>query len=674
MSNTYSGKSKVRPLGKRPEGALTEPAPTIAGILADGTLPIELIPIGTALKVQIPSWSNRLDSDEYDFRVLKDVAPTDPQTEGTVLIDDAAGPADGQPVDVEIPSDPWLLDDPAVPGPSTYYVWAIIYLAGINPIETFPTKYVVDRFAPGQSETTGIKAQLKVMKWPTAWAGPITDKLIADHPGGLIMEVDRTYDNPLDPPNGDSYEVWMSSAYSAVPTFEPVIRGMLPADGLVTIPIDKVAELKGNTVYVWCRLTDFAGNVSNMSIPAGKAVALLPTPVLAELDVPKADPVITIQDANDGVTVDFERGADVQNDDHYVLFYDDQSIYDDEAGSATTYAIPIDKSLLATKYVDATGGDQPITVTCALTRGPVPVGERKQVDVLVNFEYAGPTNPDHPDPVNTAMKKLKVFGELDKENELTPEDFEKECRIEIELWDEAGRQPQDGQEVKVYVDGKFVPPAIFLQDGDEGTTKEHVLPWDVIKDFTPGVPFSAYWTVETIGSANIPQSEPTDVAFNAIKIELAAPEVEGTRNGRLGCPSTSGADYGITVFVKPDAVYLPKDTEVTIYFKGYSDFPGVTPNPAANPFSVKHTVLDTEVATGFKVRVAPFNPILKYSTAEPDESVPGTYSGAADVWYEVTIGGGPNPTPSLVSKYEVILIRSGFIYCDGSKYDDDKPT
>ncbi|KHA70500.1 hypothetical protein NZ35_25430 [Pseudomonas chlororaphis] len=673
MSNAYSGKSKVRSLGKRPEGALTEPAPIIQGILEDGTLPIELIPIGTALKVQIPSWSGRLDTDEYDFRILKDVAPTDPLNDGDILEDNPAGPANGLPVDVEVPSGPWLVDDPAVPGPSTYYVWAVIYLAGINPIETFPTKYVVDRFAPGQNESTNVKAQLKVMTWPAAWAGPITDKLIADHPAGLVMQVDRTYVNPLDPPYGDNFEVWMSSNYSAVPPFPPIIRGMLPADGSVTIPIAEVAKLKGDTVYIWCRLTDFAHNVSNMSIPAGKSVALLPPPVLADITVPKADPVITIEDAAAGVTAEFARGTDVQNDDLYVVYYDDLLIYDDIAGSETSYSVPILKSDLAKKYDDAAGSDQQITVTCALARGPLPVGTPKTVDVLVNFEYAGPTNPGHPDPVNTAMNKLKVFGVLDKPDELTPEDFEKDCRIEIELWNEVGRQPQDGQEVKVYVGGKFVPPAIFLQNGDEGKTKVHTLPWDVIKDVTPGGSFDAYWTVTTIGSVNIPRSEETEVTFGAIKIELAAPEVRGTRGGRLGCPSTSGADRGITVFVKSDPVYLPVDTEVMIYFKGYSDFPGVTPNPAANPFMVKHEVLDTEVDTGFEVRITPFNPVLKYSTAEPNESVPGTYSGAAEVWYEVTIGGAPSPTKSLVSSYEVILIASGFVYCDGSKYDDDKP-
>jgi hypothetical protein len=211
-----------------------------------------------------------------------------------------------------------------------------------------------------------------------------------------------------------------------------------------------------------------------------------------------------------------------------------------------------------------------------------------------------------------------------------------------------------------------------LNDGDEGKELTHKLPWDSVEDSVPGE-IKAYWTVTTIGSVNTPESNKTDVTFGAIKIELKEPTVEFSRGGKIGCPTLVAPDYEISIVVPPNPTYLKENAEVTVFFKGYSDFPGVTPNPDANPFSVLHKVSKAEETTGFKVRVTPFNPVIKYSTAEPDVSVPGTYSGAAKVWYEVNIGGSPTPTPSLESDYEVILIRVDFTYCDGTKYDDDKP-
>lgn len=673
MSNTYSGISKViRPSGQRPKGALAEAAPVITDLRPDGlTIPVDVIPPGVPLKVKLPSWTGRLDNDYYEFRMTKDNPPTNYLTDGIILVEDDA-PDDKEDVPLEVPADQ-LVDDPLVVGPSRYFIWCVIYLAGLNPIETDVTAYIIDRFAPGENEQTGVKDKLKVMRYPATLVDPIDDDAIEDHPNGLVMTIDRSYNNPGVPPHGDSYEVWMSSSFSpSDPSLEPVCEGMLPANGEVTIPIALVARLTGQQVYIWCRLTDYAGNVSNISIPAGRGVNLLPPPVLEQITVPKADPVINIKDAAEGVTVEFNRGTDVQSTDHYVINYGGTIIYDEEAGAATSYSIPVDKSVVASKYIDATGGDQPVRVECNLTRGPIKVGNEVILVVLQNLEYAGPTNPDHPDPVNPAMDKLKVFGALNRQDELTPEDYGQNCRIDIKLWDEPGRQPQSGQEVRVYVDNKFVPPVIFLKDGDEDKTIPHVLPWDALKDIPPGQ-FQTHWTVSTIGSVNVQESDKTDVIFGAIKIDLKAPTVVGARNGQVGCPSTSSPDYGISIKVESDPVYLPKDAEVKVYFKGYSDFPGVTPNPHANPFWVAHKVLDTEVATGFTVRVTPFNPVLKYSTAEPDESVPGTYSGAADVWYEVPINNSPTPTPSPVTPYEVILIRPGYIYCDGSKYDDDKP-
>jgi hypothetical protein len=671
---TNAGSRVIRLAGsrRRTPGLLAERAPDVPGILVDGTLPVALIPVGSPLPVIIPKWNNEHLDDFIEFRIIKDNPPTDPFTDGTIVEEKDAGPITGRPVEVKVTSD-WLEEDPNVPGPATYYIWAIIWLANVNPIETLPTKIIVDRTAPYQSKATGVKARPTVATWPADLLNnPINDTFIANNPSGLVMTIPKDYDNPLSPPNGDTYECWMSASYSATPTFVPVSLGELPADGKVTIPIEAVAKLLGQTVYVWYQLTDFAKNVSAASVPAGKAVQLLPPPVLKAITVPKADPVINIQDCVDGVTVEMQRGDNVQNTDHYVVQYGDEIIYDEEAGTATSYSIPVDKVVIASKYIDATGGDQSLTVTCRLSRGPIKVGNEVTVGILANLEYAGPDNPDHPSDVNPAMNPVEVYGVLNLKDELTPEDFEKNARMIIKLWDEPGKQPQDGQEVRVYFDGKFVPPVIFLYDGDEGRELTHPLPWDSVKDSAPGR-VEAYWTVTTIGSVNTPKSNKTDVTFGAIKIELKEPVVERARNGKIGCPTLFAPDYEISIAVPPDSIFLPEDAVVTVFFKGYSDFPGVTPNPEANPFSVPHTVLDTEVATGFKVRVTPFNPVIKYSTAEPDESAPGTYSGAAKVWYEVNIGGSPTPTKSLESDYEVILIRTDFTYCDGTKYDDGKP-
>jgi hypothetical protein len=671
---TNAGSRVIRPAGsrRRTPGLLAEKAPDVPGILVDGTLPVALIPEGRPLPVIIPKWDNAHPDDYIEFRIIKDNPPADPLNDGDVLDEKDAGPISDRPVNVVVTPD-WLKEDPNVPGPATHYIWAVVWLANINPIETLPTKIIVDRTAPYQSKATGLKAQPKVATWPADLLNkPINDTFIANNPGGLVMTIPKDYDNPLPPPNGDTYECWMSASYSATPIFLPVSSGALQADGKVTIPIEEVAKLLGQTVYVWYRLTDFAKNVSATSVPAGKAVQLLPPPVLKVITVPKADPVINIQDCVDGVTVEMERGDNVQNTDHYVVQYGGEIIYDEEAGTAASYSILVDKAVIANKYIDATGGDQSVTVTCSLSRGPIEVGNEVTVDILVNLEYAGPTNPDHPSDVNPAMIPLEVYGVLDLKDELTPEDYEKEARMVITLWDEPGRQPQNGQEVRVYFDGKFVPPVIFLNDGDEGRELTHPLPWDSVKDSVPGE-VKAYWTVTTIGSVNAPESNRTDVTFGAIKIELKEPTVEFSRGGKIGCPTLIAPNYELSIVVPPDTIFLPVDAEVTVFFQGYSDFPGVTPNPDANPFSVPHKVLAAEVATGFKVRVTPFNPVIKYSTAEPDESVPGTYSGAAKVWYEVNIGGSPTPTPSLESDYEVILIRTDFTYCDGTKYDDGKP-
>ncbi|MDR6924126.1 hypothetical protein [Pseudomonas sp. BE134] len=671
---TNAGSRVVRPAGsrRRTPGVLQKKAPEVPGILNDGTLPVALIPVGSPLPVIIPKWGNEHVDDYVEFRIIKDAPPTDPFLDGTIVEEGEAGPIVERPVKVEV-TPGWLIEDPGVPGPATYYIWAVIWLANINPIETLPTKIIVDPTAPYQSKTTGVKAQATVAAWPLDLLNnPINDTFIANNPLGLVMTIPKNYDNPLPPPNGDTYKLWMSITYSATPTFLPINSGELPADGKVTVPIAEVAKLLGQSVYVWYQLTDFAGNVSNTSVPAGKAVQLLPPPVLKAITVPKADPVINIQDCVDGVTVDFARGDNVQATDHYVLQYGDVIIYDEEAGAAATFSIPVDKDVIASKYNDSIGGDQPITITCSLSRGPIPVGNKEALVVLKNLEYAGPTNPEHPSIVNPAMNPVEVYGLLNLKNELTPEDFEKEARMTIKLWDEPGRQPKNGQEVRAYFDGKFVPPVIFLNDGDEGKELSHALPWDIVKGSMPGR-VMVYWTVATIGGANIPESPRTDVAFNAIKIELKEPTVEFSRGGKIGCPTLVAPNYEISIMVPPNTTYLPEGAEVTVFFKGYSDFPGVTPNPDANPYSVTHTVLDTEVVTGFKVRVAPFNPVIKYSTAEPDESMPGTYPGAAEVWYDVNIGGSPTPTSSLKSKYQVILIRTDFTYCDGTKYDDGKP-
>ncbi len=447
---TNAGSQVVRAAGsrRRTPGMLSEKAPEVPGILVDGTLPVTLIPVGTPLPVIIPNWSNGHPDDYIEFRIIEGAPPTDPYNDGDIVEEGDAGPINGRPVRVEV-TPVWLVEDPSVPGPATYYIWAIIWLANINPIDTLPTKIIVDRTAPYESKTTGVKAQPTVAIWPIDLLNnPINDAFIANNPGGLVMEVRKNYDNPLSPPNGDTYRLWMSVSYSATPTFLPVSSGELPADGKVTIAIAEVAKLLGQTVYIWYGLEDFAKNRSNTSVPAGKAVQLLPPPVLKAITVPKADPVISIQDCVDGVTVEFTRGDNVQNTDHYVVQYGGVIIYDEEAGPATTFSIPINKDDIASKYNDATGGDQPVTVICGLSRGPIKVGNEVTLRVLVNLDYAGPTNPDHPSVENPAMNPLEVYGVLNLKDELTPEDFEKEARMTIKLWDEPGRQPKNGQEVR----------------------------------------------------------------------------------------------------------------------------------------------------------------------------------------------------------------------------------
>ncbi|KPN90458.1 hypothetical protein [Pseudomonas nunensis] len=654
---------------------VVDPAPTISGRLADGTMPVVLIPVGTPLAVEVNQWGNPNPLDIYELRIIEGPAPDttvpDWEMQGTSLGEKPAGPIiDRWPLPAEIPATPWLQHSPTAAYPRLFHVWSVSYLAGVNPAGSVIIPLIIDRIAPWQDRTTLVKRPPPIAAWPPGMGSTIDDDFVANNSAGLVMEISKAYENPLSPPIGDTYKLWMSENYSATPTTLPTIHGDLPADGMVVIPIGDVAALTGSTVYIWYLLIDPAGNETIGSTPAGKTVNLLPPPVLNPLSVPLADPVISIADCEAGVTVETLRGTNLQNTDHYVLTWNGQVFSDEDVGSQNQLSIDVDKLVIADNYDELVGGTQEAVIVCQATRGPLPVGAPVNLTVWVDLDYVGPTNPDHPSEINLDMAPLVVEGAsgIGLPNELVPEDFNRNANIVLTLWDEPGRQPGPGQEIRIYYDGKWVPPSIFPAAGSEGTTINFPLLWRYIDDASFGWKI-AYWTVTRIGSINVPRSEDTRVNSQAIEIKLAAPKVVGLRGNIIGCPTLPASnDNKLTVFIEPDPVNLPKDAVVTVYFKGYQD-PGRTIVNPNGEVDVLHTVLDTEVLTGFNVVIGPFNPVLKYSSKPMPIDVVGEYKGAADIWY--TVAGITKPSD--MASHEVLVDRTDFTYCDGSKYADGLP-
>ncbi|MHA3737332.1 hypothetical protein ACXR0M_16920 [Pseudomonas sp. Eth.TT006] len=323
----------------------------------------------------------------------------------------------------------------------------------------------------------------------------------------------------------------------------------VPADGVFNIPLTVLRALKDGPYFYSYNLKDAPGNISNNS-----AITLLfnrvsaPAPVLG---VPR----IPVTGTNGQTPITF---ASFRPDPNAVVMEIDFPLHSLEKdrilphimdSNGNVYDLPeqeipapgtpgplkfvIDYAFWAVVFGDPNRDtEEQFEYWYELIRPTIPVNpvSTPQKFGTVDFSYAGPEQPNLPDPENINIAAVAVQGggtPVPAPNTLGPAQAGLDATMIWNLWTEADR-PITGREiVTFFYQGKQVGTPVGVPVG--ATTVTTTLPWATILaegNGTGATAREAYIVVSYPGSANpMTQTPVTRVNVTAVVINLPAPKI-----------------------------------------------------------------------------------------------------------------------------------------------------
>ncbi|RMU44493.1 hypothetical protein ALP28_04011 [Pseudomonas savastanoi pv. nerii] len=587
----------------------------------DGTLNKDVL-LGTSLDVTLAQWAQLVTDDgESDTFFIDWAVGEVPADDGFVEVftDKVTAPvAVGTfPKSINIPL---TALSPGFPKPADG-VYSLRYrIRQPNDQETISPllKLIVDTTPPGGHVEPG---QMSLN------TDQLTQAFLDNNPDGIVGTL-PDYDDWT--PGDKVAFYWVGTPLPDKPADLPAPVGVVDVasatDNKVTFPVDIIGDSNDEAYYVAYFLVDKATNRSPLSNykRIDVALGLLPDNLKDPL-VPLALPpenLINLPDARMGVEVLIESFDNWKPTDRIEVTWGTAVLRPEEMGDVPQFpfSVRVPDPVLRDQYVQATGGDQPTTVSYRVLRGVVP-SEVKSISVNVNFSTIGPDpvpvpvpvpDPDWPDPINDQLLPAEVYGEVSNElNVLKPSDDKKDASVRFKLYDPL----LPDEVVDFYWGASHVPEvqytvAVTDAAGDEREVK---IPWSYIESEgnRPDLPF--HYSIRAADSENTQQSPDTRVGVNAVVIIPDAPVFEGTStSGWLNCNSLyknpanpSSGEPGVRVVVPDLSNYLAAGDTVTLYWNAFPSAPDDT--PISGTEKTEDIVLGVDYpVTGFTWLVTPY--------------------------------------------------------------------
>ncbi|WP_460123366.1 hypothetical protein [Pseudomonas sp. S2_C03] len=329
-------------------------------------------------------------------------------------------------------------------------------------------------------------------------------------------------------------------------TLTPIYYAPVPspgtADTVMQIDADKIREFGDAEAVLLYVLVDQAQNPSQLS--NYKKIALtfgpLPNPT-NEPRVPQADPLLTMEKVQEGVSVWVDKYTNYKEGDAIRVSWGSKTLRDFSPGSAPlpNFEIPVHPPLLILEeYGQNTTGLKPVLVSYHAVRSGRLFGPLSE-SFATNLEVAFPWNPwppvDWPNPIHPSLLKGDVKNhDGTRTNELTRADKDEDAVFHFKWYTEA----KNDQIITFYWGELQVAEARVVFDDQDPT---HVpggdynvdIPWAYIKETGNGDPILVHYRVTGPGLVNELHSVPTEVAVNAIAVTLppaSFPSIDGAVN------------------------------------------------------------------------------------------------------------------------------------------------
>jgi len=632
-----------------------------AGILAEGVLPVPLIPIfwpgepefaeyvprdqqAVDMFLNIPSWERGApDSSESDTLTLEWKPATD-AIWGTIRTTPIQGPV--------VPGDlfPQTLEKRFFSQPGTYNLRYRVRTWN-NIIDSSATQnIIIDQAAPNYG---GESPNPLTFKDPALETDGVTDEYLVAN-GKVTMVVPPYHDEQP----GDTVDLFI---YGNIPdpNADPVFSGSIDTTlREADIPATRIRSLPDGRLFVIYRLRDKVGNTGNDSKEVGTELFVKPFPIppLAAPKVPLAeDPqeLIDLDDVrNPGVLVTVARYTNWLDGDILEIDWGGfKFTYPVGAAPAETILIPVPwDTALKPAYGSGTTGPKPTVIRYDVVRGSkrFPSGS---ITINVDLSVAGP-EPEEPGPINPDLARVTVrgTGASPEDNVLNADDAGLPATASVAIYDPFAA----GERMSLYWGS--LPDPVDTYDPDPandaaGDIITFDIPWVEIEKEPGATDLPVYYSLTFIAGGNSQRSPDQLVDITgALPISFATPEFPDaatTEGGRpiLNCDSFIPPDHHVLLKIPGNNPLLVGGESVEVTWQGYSDFLGTV--PSGTPWTDSRTITAAQARDGYELRVQPYadhiEPVGSYGsvrvtyTADVDGK---PVSGSALIWASSTSAGG----------------------------------
>ncbi|MXR30800.1 hypothetical protein [Pseudomonas sp. PICF6] len=541
-------------------GGVFAESPVIVGQLADGRLTYQQLKTDRRLKVELADIDDKVRGGARITLHLfprGEVADPDPYVTTYIVAEkiraDEAGDVWTFPIEFDVPVDS-LVDVFDIAGDYAAYEMAFVLEDDDGNRDTSSpfTDVLVDLTAPyqgqpGQGNGTGPRpAQLTL---GATHPENIDDAWLSDpaNANGLDFTIPNAY-TKFEPLN-DTVNFYISTEadFSLMQAETPAFSGPLPATGIINIPRTFLAGLAEGAYYYAYNLIDLPGNISNNSdiIFVFNRVKA-PAPILSVPRIPVTNGNVPISFSTVApptrAIMEIDHPLNALAGDRIIPYI--QSAYDltpvpeqaiPDPPTPGTLRFNLDYATLAPLFGDENkDSETQIEYWYELSRSTIPLNpvSAPMQYATIDFSYAGPENPNVPDPENPNIDPVVVQGAgttPPPPNTLGPDQAGLGAAMNWPVWTDTNR-PVTGREiVKFYYQGKQVGGPVPVRVG--ATTVTTPLPWGTILaegngTVAGGNAREAYITIEYPGSDNVMKQTPTTkVDVTAIVINLPAPQV-----------------------------------------------------------------------------------------------------------------------------------------------------
>ncbi|MFJ2462590.1 hypothetical protein [Pseudomonas sp. NPDC087615] len=538
----------------------------------------------------------------------------------------------------------------------------VYYAGGTNDVGSDMSTFAIDLTAPYKVKNPPADRTPGAATWPSDLGPtvPINDEYIEGKTGIIVK--------PPIPANFDKTDVYQIF-FGPAPDPErdtPVFEGELSDPGLdAEIPVKVFVDAADGPQQLVYRSRDLAGNVGRRSNFSQRTVQHAKDP---DPDTIKP-PVVTLANGVDGDNlIDLKdtqfdaRGVEIKvsvptpnspSDTITCYWAGQEAGVEQRVGTNTELAFYAPYSLIKQVYGN-TDGIVVTNVSYQMFRGVRQLGG-DEVDIDVDISFIGP------DPITIGLVPPTLTTTAGSADEIKEGDYgDAAITAHINLF--AAPPTEEGWLIDLFYDDIKIGDTIPLTPGQEGTTLDRVIPWEIIQQQNSGDKVLRY-LLHSLNTNNPTDSAPKTIPVEPFPIEMLAPEILNLAGParRIGCatlnfptatnPGDGTARRNLLVRVLPN-VYTVDGETITVKFQGWTktDPPVPIPNTDAE---ATYDIIGTYPSEGATIGVGDY-----------EEDFKPSHLSNGRVTYSISRS-GTTPTPdSLPAMRELDLDDSEGRFCE----------